>query len=106
MTARQSSSLPSGPHMWPPMRIIAGIEASMITSEGTCRLVMPLRSSTIAIRGPSARPCLTAASMASPSGRSLTAESRPPRPSLGETPAAASCSPYCSKRVGKNACTA
>ena len=30
---------------------MAGIEASMMTSDGTCRLVMPLRSSTIAMRG-------------------------------------------------------
>ena len=42
------ASSPSGPHMWPELRIIAGIEASMMTSEGTCRLVMPLSESTIA----------------------------------------------------------
>ena len=44
--------------------------------------------------------------MASPSGRSATDASRAPSPSLGEMPAAASCSPYCSNSVGKNACTA
>ena len=56
MTARVSCSSPSGPHMWPEVRIIAGIEASTMTSEGTCRLVMPRSESTIAIAGPSARP--------------------------------------------------
>ena len=40
--AFMSCSLPSGPHIWPEARIAAGIEASMITSLGTCRLVMPL----------------------------------------------------------------
>jgi hypothetical protein len=38
-------------HIFPESRIIAGIEASMITSLGTCRLVMPLSESTIASRG-------------------------------------------------------
>ena len=52
MTARVSASSPSGPHMWPEVRIIAGIEASTITSEGTCRLVMPLSESTIASSRP------------------------------------------------------
>ena len=46
-----SCSLPSGPHIWPEARIAAGIEASMITSLGTCRLVMPLLESTIASGG-------------------------------------------------------
>jgi hypothetical protein len=45
-------SWPSGPHMWPEVRIIAGIEASTMTSLGTCRLVMPLSEFTIARRGP------------------------------------------------------
>ena len=56
MTARVSCSSPSGPHMWPEVRIIAGIEASTMTSLGTCRFVMPLSELTIARRGPSARP--------------------------------------------------
>ena len=46
-----SCSLPSGPHIWPDARIAAGIEASMITSLGTCRLVIPLLESTIASGG-------------------------------------------------------
>ena len=63
----------------------------MMTSDGTCRLVMPLSESTIATAGPSARPASTAALIASPSGRLPTASSSAPRPSLGEMPAAASC---------------
>ena len=50
--------------MWPEVRIIAGIEASTMTSLGTCRLVMPLSESTIASAGPSASPCSTAALIA------------------------------------------
>ena len=84
---------------------MAGIEASTMTSDGTCRLVMPLSESTIARSGPSAMPCSTAFLMASPSGSLSVAARRAPRPSLGLMPAAASCSPYCSKSVGKNACT-
>ncbi len=91
--------------MWPELRIIAGIEASTITSEGTCRLVIPLSESTMARSGPSSSPCWTDALMASPSGSAVTAESSAPRPSLGEMPADLSASPYCSKSVGKNACT-
>ena len=41
-------------HIWPEARIAAGIEASMITSLGTCRLVIPRSESTIASAGPSA----------------------------------------------------
>src|SRR6478752_4347228 len=51
ITASVSPSLPSGPHMCPDVRIIAGIEASTMTSDGTCRLVMPRSESTIASGG-------------------------------------------------------
>ncbi len=44
--------------MWPLVRIIAGIEASTITSEGTCRLVIPRSESTIASAGPGGDPGL------------------------------------------------
>ena len=91
--------------MWPELRIIAGIEASTITSDGTCRLVMPLSESTMARSGPSSSPCWTEALIASPSGSAATAESRAPRPSLGEMPAVCSAAPYCSNSVGKKACT-
>jgi hypothetical protein len=64
-----SCSLPSAPHILPESRIIAGIEASMITSLGTCRLVMPLSELTIASRGarhtPPAMSALIAACSAS-----------------------------------------
>ena len=42
MTAMVSSSPPSTPQSLPPLRTRAGMEASTITSDGTCRLVMPL----------------------------------------------------------------
>ena len=50
-----SSSFPSAFHICPPSRIIAGIDASMITSEGTWKLVIPRSESTIATRGRSGR---------------------------------------------------
>ena len=50
--------------MCPDVRIIAGIEASTITSEGTCRLVIPRPESTIARRGPASSPASTAAAIA------------------------------------------
>ena len=52
MTALQSCSFPSLFHICPDDRIIAGIEASMITSLGTCRFVIPLSELTIAKSGP------------------------------------------------------
>ena len=61
MTARVSASAPSGPHMCPDVRIIAGIDASTMTSLGTWRLVIPLSELTIASFGPSARRCSKAA---------------------------------------------
>ncbi|MCY1239813.1 hypothetical protein D9M72_526280 [compost metagenome] len=77
---------------------MAGMEASTMTSEGTCRLVMPLSESTMASAGPSARPFLMAAW--TPSRTSSGSSSSPPRmearPLLGLRPAAASCSPYVS----------
>ncbi len=41
-----------GPYILPEARIEAAIEASTITSLGTCKLVMPLSESTIASSGP------------------------------------------------------
>ncbi len=105
ITARVSASWPSGPHMWPDVRIIAGIEASTITSDGTCRLVMPLSESTIARRGPSAMPFSNAARISAPFSSWSRPARMPPSPLLGLRPAAASCSPYSAKTWGKNACT-
>ena len=42
---------PSAFHIWPDVRIIAGMEASTMTSLGTCRLVMPRSESTMARGG-------------------------------------------------------
>ena len=108
ITASVSCSAPSGPHMWPPIRIMAGIEASTITSLGTCRLVMPRSESTMASSGPSARPCSIAALISAPfsGGSSASRPDRmPPSPLLGLRPAAARSAPYCSKTAGRKACT-
>ena len=51
MTALASCCSPSAFHICPDARIIAGIDASMITSLGTCRFVMPRSESTIASFG-------------------------------------------------------
>ena len=51
MTALVSCCSPSAFHIWPDVRIIAGIDASMITSLGTCRFVIPRSESTIASAG-------------------------------------------------------
>ena len=84
---------------------MAGIEASTMTSDGTCRLVMPRSESTIASRGPSAMPCSMAALIAAPSGSGSMPDRMPPSPSLGESPAAASVSPCSAKTCGKKART-
>ena len=47
MTHLVSFGDPSGPHAIPPALIKAGIEASIITSEGTCKFVIPRSLSTI-----------------------------------------------------------
>ncbi len=94
--------------MWPEVRIIAGMLASTITSLGTCRLVMPLSESTMAMAGPSARSFSTAALIAAAvSPPTFSAPERmPPRPLLGSRPCSSSASPCSAKSVGKNACTA
>ena len=51
MTALASCCSPSAFHICPDVRIIAGIDASMITSLGTCRFVIPRSESTIASFG-------------------------------------------------------
>ena len=48
MIAFVSFILPFLSHSFPEFLIIAGMEASIITSEGTCKLVIPLSESTIA----------------------------------------------------------
>ena len=93
MTARVSASWPSGPHMGPPMRIIAGIEASTMTSLGTCRLVMPLSELTMASRGPSASPASMAARISAPLGRAPRPSRMLPSPLFGDSPAASRSAP-------------
>ena len=53
MTKLVSCNSPAGFHILPEVRIAAGIEASMMTSLGTCKLVIPLSEFTIAMSGPS-----------------------------------------------------
>ena len=102
MTARVSASAPSGPHMWPEVRIMAGIDASTMTSLGTCRLVMPLSEFTIASRGPSARPWSIAALISAPlSPRAPSPSMIEPSPLLGDRPAAARSAPYVREHVGE-----
>ena len=93
MTARVSASAPSAPHMCPDVRIIAGIEASTMTSLGTWRLVIPLSELTIASFGPSARRCSIAARISAPCSRSASPERMAPSPLLPSRPAAVSSSP-------------
>ena len=52
MTALVSWRSPAAFHIFPESRIIGGIDASMMMSLGTCRLVMPRSESTIASAGP------------------------------------------------------
>jgi hypothetical protein len=52
MTNLASCCWSSAFHICPEVRIAAGIEASMMTSLGTCRLVMPRLESTWASGGP------------------------------------------------------
>jgi hypothetical protein len=51
ITALTSFRRPSAPHILPPLRIMAGMEASTITSLGEWKLVMPLAESTMASSG-------------------------------------------------------
>ena len=82
---------------------MAGMEASTITSEGTCRLVMPLSELTMARSGP----FWYAASISAftPSATSGSRVSRPERmaarPLLALRPASASCWPYFWNSPGK-----
>ena len=76
---------------------MAGMEASTITSEGTCRLVMPRVESTIARAGPAARAVSISARISLPSGSFSRPARIAPRPSSGDRPAAARASPWRSR---------
>ena len=103
MTNLVSCSWSSAFHIWPELRIAAGIEASMMTSLGTCRLVMPRLESTCASAGPRSYVAVIASVIAvrASSGSFATSASTPPRPWFGSAPTLASCSPYCSKTSAK-----
>ena len=96
MTASVSCSSPAAFHICPESRIIGGIDASMMMSLGTCRLVMPRSESTIASAGPSCRRAVIAPSIAarSASGSAATRASTSASPSLGFTPMRSNVSPY------------
>ncbi len=106
MTARVSSGCPSGPHRRPPFLIMAGMEASMMTSLGTCRLVTPRSESTMETRGPAASSASTAERISSPWGRASSPARTAPRPSSARSPAASRASPWVAKTPGSVARTA
>ena len=95
MTALVSSRSPAAFHIFPESRIIGGMDASMMMSLGTCRLVMPRSESTMASAGPVSSAAATSASIAvrSASGSAETRVSRSARPSLGFTPMRSKVSP-------------
>ncbi len=103
-----SCCLPSAFHIWPEVRIAAGIDASMITSLGAWRFVMPRAESTIASGGPLSYAASIACSIAPrcSSGSASIAFSSAPSPSFGLTPADFSASPYSSNTSAKYARTA
>ncbi len=84
---------------------MAGIDASTMTSLGTCRLVMPLSESTMASSGPAASSASNDALISSASSSTPMPAMMPPSPSLGLSPAAARAAPWSAKVLGKNART-
>ncbi len=87
---------------------MAGIDASTITSLGTCRLVMPLSESTIARSGPFSYAAAMSASIATrwSAGSVSTALSTLAQPLRGSPPAAAMASPCSANTSAKNTSTA
>ena len=87
--------------MRPPSRTTLGIDASMMTLLGTCRLVTPLRESTIARGGRSAYTASMSASTAarSSAGSFATFSNTPARPSFTLAPIARRV-PACFRRAG------
>ena len=99
ITALVSFGRPSAPHILPPMRIMAGIEASTITSFGACRLVMPLAESTIASSGRCSWQACRSRVISSRcnSGRAAILSSRSTMPLLTLTPSSSNSLPCFSK---------
>ena len=89
MTATASWVSPAAFHILPPSRIMAGMEASMMTSEGTCKLVMPLSEFTMATSGRAFMDSSRVASIAARScgGISGSLAIKSPNPLLKFTPA-------------------
>ena len=106
MTARVSALFPAASHSLPPFLIMAGMEASIMTSLGTCRFVMPWSESTMLRRGPVASSASMEARIAPPSGRRPRPARMEARPSSGRRPAAARASPWAAKVLGRAARTA
>jgi hypothetical protein len=103
MTNLVSCSWSCAFHIWPELRIAAGIEASMMTSLGTWRFVMPRLESTCASAGPRSYAAATASWTArrTSSGSLSTSDSTPPRPWFGSAPTLASSSAYCPNTSAK-----
>ena len=93
MTASVSSSPPSTPHSLPPLRMSAGIDASTITSEGTCRFVRPLSEFVYERRGPRSFAAAKAAAISSPFAMPSSPARIAPSPSLAVRPSFAITSP-------------
>mmetsp|Transcript_17458 Transcript_17458/g.44703 ORF Transcript_17458/g.44703 Transcript_17458/m.44703 type:complete len:223 (-) Transcript_17458:560-1228(-) len=93
-------------HILPESRITTGIEASMMTSDGTCRLVMPLCESTYASVGRAAALAAKSAITSSALGSVEIVSYTEPSPSLGLTPAAVSASACLAKASLKKTLTA
>ena len=106
MTATASCAAPSAFHILPPSRIMAGMDASMMTSEGTGRLVMPLSEFTMAKSGRIDMVSAMVASMAARSAMVSSLATKSPNPLLKSTPAASNAAPCLSKTGLKNARTA
>ena len=93
MTARVSAFFPSASHSLPPFHILAGMEASMMTSLGTCRLVTPRSESTMLRRGPAASSASMEARISSPCARVSSPARIEASPSSARSPAADMASP-------------
>ena len=108
MIACVSCSLSALFHIWPASRTSGGMEASMITSEGTCRLVMPLRESTMASSGRDAYAAAMSASIAvrCSAGSVAIFASTSPKPLFSFTLSALKVAPCLAHTSLKNTVTA
>ncbi len=107
MTALVSCAFPSLFHICPEFLIMAGMEASIMMSLGTCKFVIPRSESTIAKSGPSVKHfCISASTAVFTSGASpFNPLNRLPKPLFASMPACANSAPNLSKTDLKNALT-